>query len=254
MTDASAPSAAPDQAPPPVAPAPEPSPAAPKPEPAATAAEGELSAGQGAEGAARRRALRALAVALPLGALGAALVLFAMSKTWTRGTAFAAGHQVSVHATGSQSTALPGALALVGLAALVAVFAVRRFARHVVSGLLALSGAGVIALALSRRGDHGAVDAAAQRAASLTHATASHVSGTSWPLVAVAGGLLLLIAGLLALRHGSRWPAMSSRYDRAGGERPAPRRRAPAPLDPDRPEDLWKALDRGEDPTAPASR
>ncbi|MGN7141340.1 TIGR02234 family membrane protein, partial [Streptomyces pseudogriseolus] len=26
-------------------------------------------------------------------------------------------------------------------------------------------------------------------------------------------------------------------------------RRAAAPADPDRPEELWKALDRGEDPT-----
>ncbi|MCX0243334.1 Trp biosynthesis-associated membrane protein, partial [Streptomyces drozdowiczii] len=26
----------------------------------------------------------------------------------------------------------------------------------------------------------------------------------------------------------------------------------PRPLDPDRPEDLWKALDRGEDPTREA--
>jgi hypothetical protein len=44
---------------------------------------------------------------------------------------------------------------------------------------------------------------------------------------------------------------MSGRYDRADGTRPAPARK-PAPVDPDRPEDLWKAIDRGEDPTVPA--
>ncbi|WP_188284321.1 Trp biosynthesis-associated membrane protein, partial [Streptomyces sp. CBMA29] len=74
---------------------------------------------------------------------------------------------------------------------------------------------------------------------------------TGWPLVAVAGGALLLLAGLLALRYGHAWPAMSSRYDRPGS-RPSLRGRAaaaPAPIDPDRAEDLWKALDRGEDPT-----
>jgi uncharacterized membrane protein (TIGR02234 family) len=201
---------------------------------------------------ARQTALRALALALPLGALGSALVLLAASKSWTHGTAALTGSGVPVHATGSQTTALPGALALVGLAALVAVFAVRRIGRYAVSGLLALSGLGVIVVVLARRGDHGAVDAAAATASSLTRATAAHVSSTSWPLVSVAGGVLLLLAGLLALRYGPNWPAMSSRYDRAGGKRPVPRRTAPAPIDPDRPEDLWKALDRGEDPTTAA--
>ncbi|WP_329140655.1 TIGR02234 family membrane protein [Streptomyces sp. NBC_01476] len=197
--------------------------------------------------------MRALALALPVGALGSALVLFGMSKAWTHGTAAFGGRGVPVHATGSQTTALPGALALVGLAALVAVFAVRSIGRYAVSGLLALSGAGVIAIAVARRGDHGAVNSAAARATGLTHATAAHVTTTSWPLVAVAGGLLLLIAGALALRYGPAWPAMSSRYDRGAG--PAgPRRAAPVPVDPDRAEDLWKAIDRGEDPTEPAAR
>ncbi|WNI15087.1 TIGR02234 family membrane protein [Actinacidiphila sp. ITFR-21] len=199
--------------------------------------------------------MRALALALPLGALGAALVLLGVSKTWTRGTAALTGRGIAVHASGSQTTALPGALALVGLAALVAVFAVRRLGRYAVAALLTLSGAGAVAGVLARRGDHGAVDNAAAGATGLTRATAGHVTTTSWPLVAAAGGLLLLIAGLLALRYGPRWPAMSGRYERAGGKKPAaPRAAAPVPVDPDRPEDLWKALDRGEDPTAPASR
>ena len=173
-------------------------------------------------------------------------MLLAAGKTWTRGTAGGAGQTLSVHAAGSQTTALPGALALVGLASLVAVFAVRRFGRHTVAALLALSGAGAAVTALARRGDHGALDAAAATATGLTHATASHASVTAWPLVTVAGGVLMLVAGLLALRHGPRWPAMSSRYDRGDGRA---RTRTPAPVDPDRAEDLWKALDRGEDPT-----
>jgi uncharacterized membrane protein (TIGR02234 family) len=41
---------------------------------------------------------------------------------------------------------------------------------------------------------------------------------------------------------------MSNRYDRDGAE-PRPRKQRAAVVDPDRPEDLWKALDRGEDPT-----
>ncbi|MET9968515.1 TIGR02234 family membrane protein, partial [Streptomyces sp. NPDC006356] len=70
---------------------------------------------------------------------------------------------------------------------------------------------------------------------------------TAWPYVAAVGGALILLAGLLALRYGRLWPGMSGRYERNGT--PRPRRRAPAAADPDRPEELWKALDRGEDPT-----
>ena len=44
--------------------------------------------------------------------------------------------------------------------------------------------------------------------------------------------------------YGAAWPSMGGRYERSGA--PKPRRRA---VDPDRPEELWKAIDRGEDPT-----
>jgi uncharacterized membrane protein (TIGR02234 family) len=110
----------------------------------------------------------------------------------------------------------------------------------------------------ARYGDHHALDERAATAAGLSRTTAVHVTATAWPWAAMAGGLLLLLAGLLALRYGSRWPAMSSRYDRpprlrggapaASGGPAAGRKRAP--VDPDRPESLWQALDRGEDPTA----
>ncbi|WUH95989.1 TIGR02234 family membrane protein [Streptomyces sp. NBC_00433] len=201
--------------------------------------------------------MRTLAAALPAGALGASLVLVAAGKTWSRGAAVLGATRLPVHATGTDTTALPGALALVGLASLVAVFAVRRAGRYTVAALLALSGLGVVVLALTRRGDHAAIDSAAGTAAGIARTTAEHTSTTGWPLVSAAGGALLLLAGLLALRYGPAWPAMSSRYDRPGTRRPVRARAAasaaaagrPATVDPDRAEDLWKALDRGEDPT-----
>jgi uncharacterized membrane protein (TIGR02234 family) len=199
-----------------------------------------------AAAATRRTAYRALAAALAAGVVGASLVLLAAGKTWARGIAGGAGQTLSVHASGSQTTALPGALALVGLASLVAVFAVRRVGRYTVAALLTLSGAGAAVTALARRGDHGALNSAAAVATSLTHSTATHTAATGWPVVAAVGGLLMFAAGLLALWYGPRWPAMSSRYDRGDGRA---RTRTPAPVDPDRAEDLWKALDRGEDPT-----
>jgi uncharacterized membrane protein (TIGR02234 family) len=225
-------------------------------EPAAGEDTAAPAPGGGAGGDGRRAGLRTLAVALGAGALGASLVLVAAGKTWSRGYAAFGETNLPVHASGGDTTALPGALALVGLASLVAVFAVRRVGRYAVSGLLALSGLGAVVAALAGRGSHAAVNEAAASTAGLAHDTARHVTTTGWPFVSVAGGLLLLAAGLLALRHGPSWPAMSSRYDRAGAARPdrarAAASRRPAPVDPDRAEDLWNALDRGEDPTGPS--
>ncbi|MES9522090.1 TIGR02234 family membrane protein [Streptomyces capoamus] len=192
-----------------------------------------------------RSGRRSLAVALLCGALGAALALLASRQRWAEGTATVAGGAFPLTAKGSDVTGVPAALAIVGLAALVAVFAVRGAGRLLVSGLLALSGAGIVTAALVAASDGSALDDEAARASGDTAATVAALSHTGWPYVAAAGGLLILLAGVLALRYGGRWPAMSGRYER-GASRP---RRTARPADPERPEEIWKALDRGEDPT-----
>ncbi|MDX3518228.1 TIGR02234 family membrane protein [Streptomyces scabiei] len=199
------------------------------------------------EPASVRAGRRSLALALLSGALGAAVVLLASRQRWSEGTISVAGGDFPLTAQGSDVTGVPAALAVVGLAALVAVFAVRRSGRLLVSALLALSGAGTIAAALLGAQDSAALDDKAAEASGDTAATVDALGHTGWPYVAAVGGALILLAGLLALRHGRRWPAMSGRYERDGTPRP---RRA-RPVDPDRPEDMWKALDRGEDPTGP---
>ncbi|GAA2263370.1 membrane protein [Streptomyces ruber] len=188
---------------------------------------------------------RSLAVALLAGALGAAVALLASRQRWSAATATVAGGDFPLTAQGSDVTGVPAALAIVGLAALVAVFAVRRAGRVLVAALLALSGAGTIAAALLGASDRAALDEKAAQASGDASATVHALSHTAWPYVAAAGGALLLLAGLLALRYGRLWPAMSGRYERDGTPRP---RKARA-VDPERPEELWKALDRGEDPT-----
>ncbi|WP_033318038.1 TIGR02234 family membrane protein [Streptomyces yerevanensis] len=193
-----------------------------------------------------RSGRRSLAIALLCGALGAAVALLATRQGWSEGTATVAGGDFPLKATGSDVTGVPASLAIVGLAALVAVFAVRRAGRFLVAGLLALSGAGTVAAALLGASDSSALDDKAAQASGDTAATVDSMSHTAWPYVAAAGGVLLLLAGLLALRYGRLWPAMSGRYERDGT--PRPRRPRPA-ADPDRPEEMWKALDRGEDPT-----
>ncbi|GGQ60094.1 TIGR02234 family membrane protein [Streptomyces pilosus] len=200
-----------------------------------------------AAGSARTGRL-SLAVALLSGALGAAVALLATRQQWSEGTVTVAGGPFPLTARGSDVTGVPAALAVVGLAALVAVFAVRRAGRLAVAGLLALSGAGIVAAALLGASDRSALNEQAAKASGDTSATVEALSHTAWPYVAAAGGALLLLAGLLALRYGWLWPAMSGRYER-GGAAARPRRKQAARVDPDRPEDLWKALDRGEDPT-----
>ncbi|WPO74385.1 TIGR02234 family membrane protein [Streptomyces sp. KN37] len=197
----------------------------------------------------QRGSRRSIAAALLLGAVGAALALLASRQTWARGTASVAGGDLPLTASGGDVTGVPAALAIVGLAALVAVFAVRRTGRVLVSLLLTLSGAGTVAAALIGAGDSAALDEKAATASGDAAATIGGLSHTGWPYAAAAAGVLLLLAGLLALTYGRSWPAMSGRYERDGSPRPRKARRAP---DPERPEELWKALDRGEDPTREA--
>lgn len=188
---------------------------------------------------------RSLAVALLLGAVGATVVLLSSGRIWAEGRAAVGGGTLPLNAEGSDVTGVPTALAIVGLAALVAVFAVRRAGRLLVAALLALSGAGAALASFLGASDSAALDEKAARTTGDTAATVDALTHTAWPYVTVAGSLLILLAGLLALRYGKQWPAMSGRYERDGTPRP----RKAAVVDPDRPEDLWKALDRGEDPT-----
>ncbi|MEW2140222.1 TIGR02234 family membrane protein [Streptomyces sp. NPDC005409] len=192
-----------------------------------------------------RSGRRSVAVALLLGALGATVVLLASGRVWARGTTAIGSDALQLSADGRDVSGLPAALAIVGLAALVAVFAVRGKGRLLVSGLLALSGLGAALSAVFGPDGRRALDAQAART---TADTAAHVAGltqTTWPYVTAGGAVLILFAGLLALRFGRSWPSMGGRYERDG----SPRARRAAAVDPDRPEDLWKALDRGEDPT-----
>ncbi|MFE9932420.1 TIGR02234 family membrane protein [Streptomyces sp. NPDC005533] len=192
-----------------------------------------------------RGARRSVAAALLLGALGATVVLLASGRTWARGTTAIGGDSLRLAADGRAVTGLPAALAIVGLAALVAVFAVRGRSRLLVSGLLALSGLGAALSALLGSDGRRALDAEAARTTADSAAHAAALTQTTWPYVTAAGAVLILAAGLLALRFGRAWPSMGGRYERDG----SPRTRTVAAVDPDRPEDLWKALDRGEDPT-----
>lgn len=184
---------------------------------------------------------------LVLTVLGAVLVLTSVGRTWAEGTAAGLeGGRLAVSATGSALTGLPTGMAMVALAAMVAVFAVRGRARLLVGALTVLAGLGTVAGALLGNSDTAGLHAAAASKLAVSGAHAEQITRTAWPWVALAGGVLLALAGLLTVRFGRSWPAMGSRYEaptRAAAARSAVTTPATTPAD------LWKALDRGEDPT-----
>jgi uncharacterized membrane protein (TIGR02234 family) len=236
-----------------------------------------------------------LIVALLAGAAGAGLVFLGVRHGWARvHTAAPAplpGSDVTV--TGQDLVPAAGALGLAGLAGLAAVLATRGLARRLTGVLLALFGAGAAGTVLLRVTAAAAIGAASSNpgpagsagsggtAGSVTAGGAGTGSGSAppvagfpahvvmtglpWRPLAVAGGVILMAAGLLVAWRGRRWPVMSSRYDAPGSAQPAgaaqadaaARAQSPAP-GAGRPSRtgpaadsaaIWESLSRGEDPT-----
>jgi uncharacterized membrane protein (TIGR02234 family) len=122
------------------------------------------------------------------------------------------------------------ALALVALAAGAAVLATRDVSRLAV-GAVAL-GCG---LAIAAGAGYGMTMA--------PEGGRTVVAGGMWPLAGLAGGLVVVVAALLVVRHGRTWPAMGARYERGRPGGPA----EAADQDPSR---MWDVLDAGADPTS----
>ncbi|MFM9135170.1 MAG: Trp biosynthesis-associated membrane protein [bacterium] len=206
------------------------------------------------------------ALALAVLAGGSVLVLVSYGATWeTAEVAVFAGSgpsaSTTVTLTGRDLAPLGAAAGLVGLAGVAGILATRRWGRRIVGAVVALAGgvAGAIALTFGFNGAAFAEAALAGRGIdpALVASAASSAQSTPWWIAAVAGGLAMLVAGLLAIARATRWPVLSSRYQREGGtSRGAPRG---GDASPDAgPADgpvggiaAWDALDRGEDPTDP---
>lgn len=141
---------------------------------------------------------------------------------------------VVVLVSGADAAPLVPAAGLVLLAAAVALLAVRSVGRFVVGLLMAVAGgilgwSGIRAVTGGLTIREGTADVAA-----------------AWPVLTVVAGVLATAAGLAVVLRGRSWPGMGRRYARMP-ERAAPGRRE---TDEDRAQAAWKALDRGEDPTA----
>ncbi|WP_436756856.1 Trp biosynthesis-associated membrane protein [Streptosporangium sp. V21-05] len=177
---------------------------------------------------------------------GAALVLLAAGRDWF--TVTYDTREVAVSA--AELVPALGPAAWAALAAVVAVLATGGVWRGLVGAVLALGGAGMIAGSWWGGGADAALRIAADQAPMTAGAAPQVAPAVVWPVLASAGGLLLLAGGVAAILRGGRWPGMSGRYDRQGAgptgaaNRPAPTRSAPSERA------LWDAIDEGTDPTA----
>lgn len=174
-----------------------------------------------------------------LGGVGAgALTAVAAGQEWARATGDAAGVQVSATVSGPDTAPLALALALVALAAWGVLLVLRGRLRRVVAVIGVTATAGVLVALVTSF--YGVQDDAL--AAVMAKGTTGHVftgTLTAWYWTTGVAALLTLVALAVAVVRSPGWPAMGSRYDS-----PATRRH------PDTEEDLWRALDRGDDPTA----
>lgn len=185
---------------------------------------------------------REVTVAVAVSALGAGLALLASPQVWVQAQAVAGTGvgRVLLSASGTELAPAVSGLGLVGLAGSVAVIAVGGWARLATGVLLAGAGAGIVASCVTVTADlTGALSGQSKLPAGATLALGS-ASASAWPWLALLGGVLLGMAGLLVTARGRRWPGMSRRYEAPG---------APTPAVGSDPRTAWEALDRGEDPT-----
>ena len=204
-------------------------------------------------------ARREFMLVLLAGAAGPGLVVLAVRQAWAHAI-FTPPRPLpaqDISVTGQQLVPLASALALAALACLAAVIATRSVARRAAGVLLAILGAGA-AVAASAGMRASAVLSAARASAlagplggSTTSGSptggAVHeiviagpgrviLAGAPWRGAAIAGAVVIMLAGLATVWRGSRWPVMSARFERT------------APLHDSA--SMWESLSRDIDPTA----
>lgn len=134
-------------------------------------------------------------------AVGAALVLLGASRVWWQETVArpAPLRPEEIGHTGASLAPVLPALGLVALAGAGGLLATRGVARRLVGGLLVVVGVAMVATVLGQLGER---------------------IGLVWPLACLVGAVIIGGAGILAARHGHRWPVMGSRYARPAASAP----------------------------------
>ncbi|MHA6805136.1 Trp biosynthesis-associated membrane protein [Salinifilum ghardaiensis] len=190
-------------------------------------------------GSAPRTASRGLLSAVVLLALAAAGLLWgASSTTWVeQAYRDTFGRQDAVTADGARLFPELVPIALAALAAVAAVLATARWLRRLVGVLVALAG-GLLVWRVAARVLGGALGG--DRVPAGTTPLGRPEVHPLGALLALAAGVVLLVAGALVLGWAHRLPVMGAKYSAPGAAKERPK-------DPDRV--LWDELDEGRDPT-----
>ncbi len=185
---------------------------------------------------ARRR--RDYGLALLLLALGGVTVVLAYGMPWgSVEIPLVAGLEGSTHSqalTGRELFPAAGATGWACLAGIAGVVATRNWGRLLVAVPLLVAGAAAAAAAVA----FGASPAAIlESAAGGSSGSAARLvaTPTGWWMAALAGGLMVIGMAGWVLARGRTWPALGSRYERAGAR--------------ERELSAWQAQDLGQDPT-----
>lgn len=188
-------------------------------------------------------------VSLAVVALLAGLEFLAWSQTWFR--IALAPHALDIG--GDVAGAALPALALASLALVLALALAGPGFRIILALLESLLGVGVITVtSFALTNPLVASAPSITKATGLSGSTAEYaddVAATGWPVVAIVGGCLTVLCGLLLAITVRSWPRSGRRFSRTRTEPAEGAGSAERDLDPVR---EWDALSEGDDPTRPS--
>jgi len=194
---------------------------------------------------------RGYGLVLALGLVASLAVAVGSTRPWVRAFATVEGlPRIVADISGTEVVAPSAALGLAGLAGFGAVVATRGWIRTAV-GALIVAGMGVLfvltVLPIST------TDVVEDALATLGWAGGDYTTESLWWRWLVAAAALVAAGcGVAVLRYGRSWATMGERYDSPTGSgqtaAPAGSRDATTAA-PTNEADVWRAIDRGDDPT-----
>jgi len=196
----------------------------------------------------RRRSGGKAVLVLVIAAAGAAALASATQAWVWIGLADGAAAFSELEVTGQKLNPSLSPVAIAALASALVLTIAGTVFRRVLGVLAVLLGAGIGVLAASALADprgqsRWAVAEATGISGDAQDELVRSVSTTPWPVLAVACGAILAVAGLLVLLLGGRWRASGRKYEAA-----APAAGGASADEPDRIAE-WDALSDGDDPT-----
>jgi uncharacterized membrane protein (TIGR02234 family) len=168
----------------------------------------------------RRVSRRAKYLSILVVVIGSGLVLLASTQPWFSVVLTAVGgHAGALVVQGSAAAPALTALALAGLALAAALAIAGPVFRMVLAVLGLLLGASVLISAFTAVGDPAQAASSAITSATGVSGDASvarlveRVDTQLWPAIAIAGGIVLLLASVAVMATGRLWPGASKRYE-----------------------------------------